>query len=159
METLVAQKVFLTLALLQILQVNLILALSSGSFLHVQLPRRAKAALLAASAAVLEGESQRLRWASLSAWNRDQVRPASAGGRHLGRRGVPERHRGSQSIGNKAQKVGCGRGCWELGLLLKDGPQGFWPLDHLERVVGGRDRGITRRVGLQESTCTIHCAS
>ena len=37
-----------------------------------------------------QGESQGLRWASLRAWNRDQVRPASAGGRLLERRGGPE---------------------------------------------------------------------
>lgn len=62
------------------------------------------------------GESQRLRWASLSAWNRDQVRPASAGGRHLGRRGVPEDTGVTEHWEQKPRKLGVAGACWELGL-------------------------------------------
>lgn len=49
------------------------------------------------------------------------------GGRHLGRRGVPE-GTGVTERGNKAQKVGCGEACWSWASLLKDGPQGSGPL-------------------------------
>ena len=62
------------------------------------------------------GESQGLRWASLSAWNRDQVRPASAGGRLLGRRGVPEGTGVTEHPEQKPRKLGVARACLGLGL-------------------------------------------